>query len=100
MASWQLQLKSKLVMTCFNHRYTISFCILKAFPTLESLLGLPGFFYASAAVNIIGAVGVFFLVPETRGLTITELVKLFEGEKEEEKKEEVNGKTNPTFEAD
>ena len=80
----------------------ISFCILKAFPGLESLLGLPGFFYASAAAGVVGVIGVALLAPETKGLTITEVIQIFE-RREESKSDgdvEKKGQENQSYVAE
>ena len=53
--------------------------VLKVYPWMLRSLGLAHLFSLHGVVLVIGLCFVFFLVPETRGLTLTELTTLFGG---------------------
>ena len=50
---------------------------MKLFPEVSSTLGLSGAFFLNAAFCLAGSVFVVVYLPETHGLTLTELSKLF-----------------------
>merc|ERR1719219_3187180 len=60
-------------------RYIVVGMVLKVYPWLLHSLGLSHLFILHACVLIIGILFVAFVVPETRGLTLTELATLFGG---------------------
>ena len=54
--------------------------VLKLYPWLLSSVGLSHLFSMHALILIIGIAFVVFAVPETRGMTLTQLATLFGGE--------------------
>lgn len=60
-------------------RYIVVALVLKIYPWMLRSLGLAHLFSLHGVVLIIGICFVFFLVPETRGLTLTQLTTLFGG---------------------
>ena len=60
-------------------RYIVVALVLKVYPWMLRSLGLAHLFSLHGVVLIIGICFVFFIVPETRGLTLTELTTLFGG---------------------
>jgi sugar porter (SP) family MFS transporter len=63
--------------TCFG----TGFLITLFFPTLSHLLGMAQSFWICATVCLIGAIFVYFMLPETKGKSIQEIQKLLEGNK-------------------
>lgn len=61
-------------------RYIVVAGMLKIYPWLLSSLGLSNLFLLHAAVLASGAFFVCFTIPETRGLSLTELATLFGGQ--------------------
>ena len=66
-----------------NYRYLASFIVLKCHPYLESSLGLSWTVLVMAAFGCACLVVAAALLPETRGLTLTEMAKLFSREEKE-----------------
>ena len=60
-------------------RHIVVAFILKIYPWMLHSLGLAHLFGFHAIVLIIGAIFVIVFLPETRGLTLTELATLFGG---------------------
>ena len=60
-------------------RHIVVACILKIYPWMLHSLGLAHLFGFHAIILIIGAFFVTVFVPETRGLTLTQLATLFGG---------------------
>jgi len=60
-------------------RYIVVALVLKVYPWMLRSLGLAHLFSLHGVVLIIGICFVFFIVPETRGLSLTELTTLFGG---------------------
>lgn len=60
-------------------RHIVVACILKIYPWMLHSLGLAHLFGFHAITLIIGAFFVTVFVPETRGLTLTQLATLFGG---------------------
>ena len=60
-------------------RYIVVALVLKVYPWMLRSLGLAHLFSLHGVVLVIGICFVFFLVPETRGLTLTQLTTLFGG---------------------
>merc|ERR1712083_736050 len=60
-------------------RYIVVALVLKVYPWMLRSLGLAHLFSLHGVVLVIGICFVFFMVPETRGMTLTELTLLFGG---------------------
>lgn len=60
-------------------RYIIVALVLKIYPWMLHSVGLSHLFMLHAVVLLIGVLFVFFVMPETRGLSLTELTTLFGG---------------------
>ena len=60
-------------------RNVVVFIILKFYPSMIDDLGLSKIFWLHAGVMLIGNIFVFFVMPETRGLTMTQLNEIFGG---------------------
>lgn len=61
-------------------RYIVVGIVLKMYPWMLHSLGLSHLFCLHGLVLVIGICFVFFCVPETRGLTLTQLATLFGGQ--------------------
>ena len=61
-------------------RHIVVALVLKIYPWMLHSLGLSHLFGLHAIVLVIGICFVFFVVPETRGLTLTQLATLFGGQ--------------------
>ena len=55
------------------------FIVLLFYPRMIEQLGLSNVFWVHAAIMFIGNIFVLFVMPETRGLTMTQLNELFGG---------------------
>ena len=53
------------------------FLSLKLFPTLYDVIGLAGIFWVDAATALCACAVVYIFLPETQGLTLTELSAIF-----------------------
>ena len=60
-------------------RHIVVGLVLKVYPWMLRSFGLAHLFSAHGVVLMIGICFVFFIVPETRGLTLTQLTTLFGG---------------------
>ena len=60
-------------------RYIVVAMVLKIYPYMLHSVGLSHLFMLHAVVLLVGVLFVFFVMPETRGLTLTELTTLFGG---------------------
>ena len=60
-----------------SFRYLVACVLLKLFPEVFSTLGLSGAFFLNAAFCLAGSVFVVVYLPETHGLSLTELSNLF-----------------------
>lgn len=69
-----------------NFRYFMVFLDMKFFPTLYAMYGLSIVFLLCGSACLMAVVVAFFLMPETKGLTLAELASLF-GEPIQEKVE-------------
>ena len=63
-------------------RYVMQFIQLTLFFLTASCFGMSGIYWIQGCVAVIGGVFAFFLLPETRNKTFTELENIFEGNKE------------------
>ena len=71
-------LLSKVLFLYFS-RNIVVFIVLLFYPRMIEQLGLSKVFWAHAAIMFIGNIFVFFVMPETRGLTMTQLNEIFGG---------------------
>ena len=55
------------------------FIVLKVYPDVMAAFGLTKIFWFHAAVMVVGIVFVYVFMPETRGLTLTQLNEVFGG---------------------
>ena len=60
-------------------RYVMQFIQLKLFFITTSLFGMSGVYWVQGCVGVLGGVFAFFLLPETRNKTFTELENIFKG---------------------
>jgi len=65
------------VASSFNLLHT--FLVLKLFSTMETALGYHGVFWIYAINSLIGTIFVIFVLPETKGKSLTEIEQLFAG---------------------
>ena len=68
-----------------THRDLAAFLALKFYPGLMDSVGLNSLLVFNAAVCGAAAIAAFFLMPETLGLSLTELNRLFHGKSKTEK---------------
>ena len=70
------------VFFCLFHlRDFSSFAALKTFPALETQYGMHTMFVCHGFITYASCVAVFLLMPETKGLTLTELTEIWSGGK-------------------
>jgi len=65
-------LSSSFNLTCL-------FLVLKFYTSLADMMGYPGVYWLFAAVNFFGIIFVFCFLPETKGKSLEEIEKMFEG---------------------
>merc|ERR1719334_931391 len=58
-----------------------SFIVTKTFLNLQLSIGIHGFYWFYSGVCLLATLFVFFFVPETKGLPLEELAKLFKPKK-------------------
>ena len=73
------QTKSIGCSICLGFRNVIVFASLKCYPTLISCLGLSNIMYLHSATMVAGLVFVRYSMPETRGLSMSQITALFQG---------------------
>uniref|UniRef100_A0A182JLB1 Major facilitator superfamily (MFS) profile domain-containing protein n=1 Tax=Anopheles atroparvus TaxID=41427 RepID=A0A182JLB1_ANOAO len=61
--------------------YTMSFIILKIYPTMVAVLGSEHVFLFFGVVSLIGIAFVYFFLPETKGRTLHDIEEYFRGSK-------------------
>ena len=64
---------------CLSVRFVVVFTVLKFYPYMLSTLGLSKLFWIHSAITFLGVGFVFLVVPETRGLSLTQMAELFGG---------------------
>ena len=62
-----------------------SFAALKTFPALETEYGMHTMFVCHGLITYASCVAVFLLMPETKGLTLTELTEIWGGRQNKER---------------
>ena len=65
-------------MFLFIFRDISAFGSVRLFPEMAKVIGVAGTFVFNGIVGLIGVIVVFFFLPETKGLTLTELQHIFE----------------------
>ena len=90
-------LLSKVLFLYFS-RNIVVFIVLLFYPKMIEQLGLSKVFWMHAAIMFIGNIFVFFVMPETRGLTMTQLNEIF-GRKVLYEQDNNNGDTGGNDEA-
>ncbi len=65
-------------------RYLTTFVSLKTFPTLSSAISVPYAMLAFCTIACAGGAAAMTWLPETRGLTLSQLAKIFGGNEEED----------------
>lgn len=65
-----------------SFNWILAFVITKTFTNMRDAMGTSGAFWLFSAFSIVGTVFVFFVIPETKGKTLSEIQKLLAGEKE------------------
>ena len=63
--------------TALIFRFCLVFFLLKVFPSMVAVCGLPVVFWFHSFVCLVGTVFAFVYLPETQGKTLTELSNLF-----------------------
>ncbi len=58
-------------------RYWMVFLNLKVFPSLAEYWGISGLFLFHACVMVVASLASLFVIPDTRGKTLTELANLY-----------------------
>lgn len=76
--------------------WLLAFLVTKIFTNLRDGLGNAGVFWLFSGLSLLGTVFVFFLVPETKGITLPEIQRLLSGEKVRR----TSGHSNPAMEHD
>lgn len=76
--------------------WLLAFLVTNIFETLNSGLGSAGVFWLFTGFSLLGTVFVFFLVPETKGISLAEIQLLLGNE--QSKQNNVTGQNNPAFE--
>ncbi|XP_055606707.1 facilitated trehalose transporter Tret1-like [Uranotaenia lowii] len=66
--------------------WMLAFLITKIFGNLRDALGAAGVFWLFTGLSALGTVFVFFMVPETKGISLTEIQLILSGEKVEKSK--------------
>lgn len=69
-----LELASSCISICY---WGLSFIAGKTFQDITDSIGYRGVYYLSSAICMVGAVFVFFLVPETKGKSSDEIQQFF-----------------------
>ncbi|XP_059083417.1 uncharacterized protein LOC131880741 [Tigriopus californicus] len=72
-----VRVKGMCCSLTLSFRYCAAFISLKTFPTIFAHLGLQGVFWICSLVTLMACVFAQFFMPETRGLTLTEIGNLF-----------------------
>ncbi|XP_065074991.1 facilitated trehalose transporter Tret1-2 homolog [Ochlerotatus camptorhynchus] len=60
--------------------WLLAFLVTKIFPNLRDGLGNAGVFWLFSCLSLLGTVFVFFVVPETKGISLAEIQRMLSGE--------------------
>ncbi len=61
--------------------WILAFIITKTFTNIRDAIGLGETFWLFSAFSVVGTVFVFFVVPETKGKSLSDIQKMLAGEK-------------------
>lgn len=61
--------------------WVLAFIVTKTFVNLKDALGSAATFWLFSAITLIGVAFVYFIVPETKGKSLTEIQRMIEGDK-------------------
>ncbi|XP_063839095.1 facilitated trehalose transporter Tret1-like [Ostrinia nubilalis] len=78
---FKFQVRGKLIGLIHMFIWNCTFLQVIFFELISSALGLYSVFFMSASVNVLGALLVFFLIPETKGKTTKEIEDILAGNK-------------------
>ncbi|XP_028155789.1 facilitated trehalose transporter Tret1-like [Ostrinia furnacalis] len=78
---FKFQVRGKLIGLIHMFIWNCTFLQVIFFELILSALGLYSVFFMSASVNVLGALLVFFLIPETKGKTTEEIEDILAGNK-------------------
>jgi sugar porter (SP) family MFS transporter len=70
--------RGRAAANCAAVNWIANFAIIEAFPTLQSGIGLPWVMVLLSALSVVAIAFVFKFLPETKGLSVEEVVSLFE----------------------
>ena len=76
----------RICLTSIIFRDFSSFAALKTFPALETEYGMHTMFVCHGLITYASCVAVFLLMPETKGLTLTELTEIWGGRQNKERR--------------
>lgn len=74
--------------------WVLAFIVTKTFVNLKAAIGNGETFWLFSGITIVGAIFVFFFVPETKGKSLNEIQMILEGKKPENESQPTNG-ANP-----
>lgn len=77
--------------------WLLAFLVTKIFASLVDALGSAGVFWLFSGFSLLGTVFVFFIVPETKGISLQEIQQLLGGEKNASSAPPASGLNNPAF---
>jgi SP family arabinose:H+ symporter-like MFS transporter len=70
--------RGRAAANCAAVNWIANFAIIEAFPNLQSAIGLPGVMVVLSVLSIVALGFVFRFLPETKGLSVEEVVAMFE----------------------
>lgn len=70
--------------------WLFAFLVTKVFTNLRDALGISGAFWLFSGISLVGTIFVFFIVPETKGISLVEIQRILSGEKVRGSKGHVN----------
>ncbi|EAT40014.1 AAEL008232-PA [Aedes aegypti] len=76
--------------------WLLAFLVTKVFTNLRDALGIAGVFWLFSGLSLLGTVFVFFMVPETKGISLADIQRMLSGEKVRRS----SGHSNPALEDD
>ena len=70
--------RGRAAANCAAVNWIANFAIIEAFPTLQSGIGLPWVMVMLSALSVLAIAFIFRFLPETKGLSVEEVVSLFD----------------------
>jgi sugar porter (SP) family MFS transporter len=70
--------RGRAAANCAAVNWIANFAIIEAFPTLQSAIGLPWVMVMLSALSVLAIAFIFRFLPETKGLSVEEVVTLFD----------------------